>query len=92
MNLTDLPKLINSLNGVKADLENVLYDVSPEWLLRGATAKLISFVLETAKRAGPPEGFAERFSLTADQAQALYDAVLTDALRRPKSLREVENG
>lgn len=79
MNLMEIPGMIDAL---KVSADKLLREVSPDYALKSGGALVCKFVLESAKQAGPPPGFAERLQMEPEQAKVLYNAVLEAAIQR----------
>lgn len=74
------------LNGLLAPLLGELSEIKArypaEWIGAALSSVVLKFLLERAIGAGVPDGYAERFQLTDEQAKAIYDATLHAALTR----------
>lgn len=82
MNINDMFGMILQIDSIKEKLATSLEGVTPDYLIRGASAMGIEFVLQQALNAGPPEGFAEKLQMEPEPALALYNHVLRAALTR----------
>jgi hypothetical protein len=75
-------ELLERLQELRAFGDELLAQVSPEWVLRAGAAAVLAWVLRESKSQGPPDGYAERLALSESQARALYGLTLEAAISR----------
>lgn len=74
--------LQNLLAPLLGELSEIKAKYPADWIGSALASAALKFLLDRAIAAGVPDGYAERFNLTAEQAKKIYDATLHAALSR----------
>lgn len=74
--------LQNLLAPLLGELTEIRKQYPAEWIGAALSSVALKFLIDRAIAAGVPDGYAEKFGLTPEQAKKIYDATLHAALTR----------